>query len=176
MIIKKVKSCHWKRTYKYGIELPHLVAEALAIDCRMGNTFWADVTAKEMKNVQIAFKFPEDGVAPPGFTEIKCHVIFDAKIALVRKARFLARGHLTDPPKESVFSGVVMRDSIQTAFLVAASNDPDILAADVQNACLNAPTKEKHWFKAGLEFGPDQVGQPIIIVRALHRLKSSGAR
>ena len=75
-----------------------------------------------------------------------------------------------------MFSIVVTRDSIWIAFLVAALNDLDILAADVQDAYLNAPTKEKYWFKAGLEFGPDQVGQPIIIVRALYRLKSSGAR
>ena len=57
-----------------------------------------------------------------------------------------------------------------------ALNDLNILAADVQNAYLNAPTEEKCWFKAGLEFGPDQVGQPVIIMRALHGLKSSGAR
>ena len=118
----------------------------MAIDHRMGTTFWADTTAKEMKNVQIAFKFPEDGVVPPGHTEIKSHVIFDTKNALVRKARFVTRGHLTDPPKESVFSRVVTRDSIWTAFVAAALNVPDILAADVQNAHPNAPTKEKCWF------------------------------
>ena len=62
------------------------MAEALAIDCRTGTTFWADAIAKEMKNVQIAFKFPEDGVVPPGFTEIKCHMIFDIKSTLAREA------------------------------------------------------------------------------------------
>ena len=153
-----------------------IVAEVLAIDCRTGTTFWADAIAKEMKNVQVAFKFPEDGVVPPSFTEIKCHMIFDTKSTLARKARFVARGHLTDPPKESVFSSVVTRDSIETAFLAAALNNPDILGADVPNAYLDALTKEKYWFKAGLEFGPDQVGQPIIIMRALHGLKSPGAR
>ena len=154
-IIKKVKSCHWKRTHKHRIKLQHSVAEVLAIDCRTGTTFWADAIAKERKNVQMAFKFPEDGVAPPGFTEIKCYMIFDMKSVLARKARFVAGGHLTDPPKESVFSSVVTRDSIWIAFLAAASSDPDIPAADVQNACQNAPTKEKCWFKAGIEFGPD---------------------
>ena len=175
-IIKKVKSRYWKRTHKYGIELPHSVEEALAIDRRTGTTFWADAIAKEMKNVRVAFDFPEDGKPPPGFKEIKCHMIFDIKSDLTRKARFVAGGHLTDPPKESVFSSVVTRDSIRIAFLAAALNDLDVLAADVQNAYLNAPTKEKCWFKAGLEFGSDKVGHPVIIVRALYGLKSSGAR
>ena len=145
-IIKKVKPCHWKRTHKHGIELPHSVAEALVIDCRTGTTFWADAMAKEMKKAQMTFKIPEDDVVPPRFTEIKCHMIFDTKSALVRKARFMTGGHLTDPSKESVFSGVVTRDSIWTAFVAAALNVPDILAADVQNAHPNAPTKEKCWF------------------------------
>ena len=175
-IIKKVKSRYWKRTHKYGIELPHSVKEALAIDKRTGTTFWADAIAKEMKNIMVAFEFPEDGKLPPGFKEIKCHMVFDIKSTLVRKARFVAGGHMTDPPKESVFSSVVTRDSVRMAFLAAALNDLDTLAGDVQNACLNAPTKEKCWFKAGLEFGPDRVGQPVMIVRAMYGLKSSGAR
>ena len=41
-IIKKVKSQYWKCTHKYGIELPHSVEEALAIDEQMGTTFWHD--------------------------------------------------------------------------------------------------------------------------------------
>ena len=175
-IIKKVKSRYWKRTHKYGIELPHSVKEALEIDRKTGTTFWADAIAKEMKNVMVAFEFPEDGIVPPGFKEIQCHMVFDIKSSLQRKARFVAGGHMTDPPKESVFSSVVTRDSIRIAFTYAALNGLDILAADVQNAYLNAPTKEKCWFKAGLEFGPDRVGQPVIIVRALYGLKSSGAR
>jgi Reverse transcriptase (RNA-dependent DNA polymerase) len=51
----------------------------------------------------------------------------------------------------------------------------DVLACDVQNAYLNASTKEKNWFKAGIEFGPDNVGKLVLIVRALYGLRSSGA-
>ena len=175
-IIKKVKSRYWKRTHKYGIELPHSVKEALAIDKRTGTTFWADAIAKEMKNVNIAFEVMEDGTPPVGYKEITCHMVFDIKSSLKRKARFVAGGHLTDPPKESVYSSVVTRDSVRIAFTIAALNGLDILAADVQNAYLNAPTKERVWFKAGLEFGPDNVGKPVKVVRALYGLKSSGAR
>ena len=72
---------------------------------------------------------------------------------LTRKARLVARGHMTDPPKESTYSRVVSRDSIRIAFTLAALNDLDVLSADVQGAYLNAPTKEKVYTIAGLEFG-----------------------
>ena len=61
--------------------------------------------------------------------------------------------------------------------MLAALNDLDVLSADVQRAYLNAPTKEKvYTTAAGLEFGADKVGRPVLIVRALYGLKSSGAR
>lgn len=175
-ILKKVKSRYWKRTHKYGVELPKAVAEALAIDKRTGTTFWRDAIEKEMKNVSCAFQFQDNDKVPIGYKHIDCHMIFDIKSDLTRKARFVAGGHQTDPPKESVYSSVVSRDSIRIAFTVAALNGLDILAADVQNAYLNAPTKEKVYTTAGLEFGPDNVGRPVLIVRALYGLKSSGAR
>jgi hypothetical protein len=59
--------------------------------------------------------------------------------------------------------------------MLAALNDLDVLSADVQGAYLNAPTKEKAYTIAGLEFGADKVGRPVLIVRALGS-KSSGAR
>ncbi len=109
-----------------------------------------------------------------GFQEIKCHMIFDVKMDLTRKARFVAGGHLTEPPASITYSSVVSRDSVRIAFLLAAMNDLDILACDVGNAYLNAPCREKVWFVAGPEFGSRQ-GTVIKIVRALYGLKSSGA-
>ena len=95
---------------------------------------------------------------------------------LRRKARLVAGGHKTDPPKESTYSSVVSRDSVRIAFTIAALNGLDVLAGDVQNAYLNAPTKERTYITAGLEFGPENVGRPALIVRALYGLKSSAAR
>jgi hypothetical protein len=92
----------------------------------------------------------------------------------MRKARLVGGGHQTEVPKESTYSSVVSRDKI--AFLYAALNDLDILSADVQNAYLNAPTKEKLYTTAGLEFGLNNVNRPVLIVRALYGLQSSGAR
>lgn len=176
-IIKKVKSRYWKKTHKYGIELPKTVERALKIDDETGTDFWRRAIEKEMKNVMPAFEFRDNDKIPDFYKKIDCHMVFDVKIGdLTRKARFVAGGHMTDPPKDSTYSSVVSRDSVRIAFLVAALNDLDVLAADVQNAYLNAPTKEKVYTIAGLEFGPQNVGRPVLIVRALYGLKSSGAR
>jgi Reverse transcriptase (RNA-dependent DNA polymerase) len=97
-------------------------------------------------------------------------MIFDVKAeTLQRKARFVAGGHLTDPPS------VVSRDSVRLFFLIAALNDLDVSACDVQNAYINAPTKEKVWFRAGSKLGEHE-GKVVVIIRALYGLKSSGAR
>jgi len=163
-------------THKYGVELPKSVKETLEIDRRTGTYFWRNAIDKEMKNVMPAFEFSNDNKAPIGFKHIDCHMIFDVKmIGLVRKARFVAGGHMTDPPIESVYSSVVTRESVRIMFLIAALNDLDILGADVQNAYINVRTKEKVYTTAAPEFGSN-AGRPAIIVCALYGLKSSGAR
>ncbi len=141
--IIKGKGKYWSRTHKYGIELPKSVAEALEIDRRTGTTFWREAIEKEMKNVSKAFKFNDDDSIPIGYKHITCHMVFDIKmIGLVRKARLVAGGHLTAPPSDSVYSSVITRESVQIMFTIAALNDLDLLGADIQNAYINAPTKE----------------------------------
>jgi hypothetical protein len=174
--ISKVKTRYWKRTHKYGIEIPKSVKEALAIDEETGTTYWRDAIAKEMRNVSPAFEFRDDDVMPPGYKHIDCHMIFDIKIDLTRKARLVAGGHQTEVPKESVYSSVVSRDSVRIALMIATLNGLQVLCADVQNAYLNAPTNERCYTTAGPEFGRERVGRPVLIVRALYGLRSSGAR
>ena len=175
-IIAKIKSKYWERSHKYGIRIPKSVEEALAIDRANGNHYWRNAIEKEMGNNRVAFKIlKENKVVPPGRTQIKCHMIFDVKFDFTRKARFVAGGHLTKPPSSITYSTVVTRDSVRIAFMIAALNDLDILAADIGNAYLNAPCREKVYFFAGTEFGTENKGRPVIIVRALYGLKSSGA-
>jgi hypothetical protein len=100
---------------------------------------------------------------------------FRCEMDFTRKARYVAGGHMTDPPTSLTYSSVVSRDSVRIAFLLAALNDLEIKAADIGNAYLNAPTREKVYTTAGAEFGPELQGRLIVIVRALYGLKSSGA-
>ncbi len=113
--------------------------------------------------------------APVGSKWIPCHVIFDIKMDFTRKARFVAGGHVTNPPTSITYSSIVARDSVRLAFLIAALNELDILSADIGNAYLNAPTKEKVHTTCGMEFGHEYLGCISVIRRALYGLKSSGA-
>ena len=69
---------------------------------------------------------------------------------------------------------MVSRDSVRIILLVAALNDLDVQGADIQNAFLNAPNKEKVWLCAGPEFG-ELEGKNYIVKRALYGLKSAGS-
>ena len=85
---------------------------------------------------------------------------------LTRKARYVAGGHLTDPPSSMTYAIAVGRETVRIALLVAALNDLKILAGDIQHAYLNAFTKENNEWKA-------DKGKFIVITRALYDLKSS---
>jgi hypothetical protein len=82
---------------------------------------------------------------------------------------------MTDPPAAATYASVVSRESLCIALTAAALNDLNLLAADIQNAYLNAPITEKIWTTLGAEFGEDLRGRKAIIVRALYSLKSAGA-
>ena len=184
-IIKKVKAKYWRTTHKFGIRLPKTVEEALQIDVENANTLWRDAIEKEMRKAKVSYNAIQDATpqdvrsnkcdALRGHQEIKCHIIFDVKMDFTCKARFVAGGHMTEAPSSITYSSVVSRESVKIAFLVAALNDLDIMSCDIGNAYLNAPCREKIWFVAGKECGPDLEGKPCKLVRALYGLKSSGA-
>ena len=176
-IIAKSNSKYWQRSYKYGIRVPKSVEEALDIDKEEGNTFWADAIEKEMKKIRPSFQlYTGDTNDLIGYQEITTHFIFDIKLGenFRRKARLVADGHKTETPRAVTYSSVVSRDSVRICLLIAALNDLDILSADVENAYLTAPCREKCWTIGGKEFGSNQ-GKPFIITKALYGLKSSGA-
>ena len=176
-IISKVKSKYWERTHKYGIRVPKNVKEAERIDAENGDTQWRDAIAMEMKNNRIGFETfegnPEELV---GYEEISAHLIFDVKLSenFRRKARYVADGHRVESPPSVTYSTVVSRDSVRILLLVAALNDLELSGCDVQNAFLSADNLEKHWIRAGPEFGAEQ-GKIFIVRRALYGLKSASA-
>jgi hypothetical protein len=163
---------------KFKIEVPTSVDHALEIDTKNRHTFWADAITKEMKDVRIAFQCLNAGDrAPIGFKWIKCHMIFDIKIEdFRRKARMVAGGHMTGAPTTMTYASVVSRETVRIALTIAALNDLEVKAADILNAYISAPIKEKVWLWCvlGPEFGPD-TGKSAIIARALYGLKSAGA-
>jgi hypothetical protein len=75
-----------------------------------------------------------------------------------------------------VYSSFVSRGSVFIALTISSLNNVNVLAADLQNAYLNAPTKERCYTIAVPEFGPDNEDRPVLVVRALYGLRSSGAQ
>ena len=144
--------------------MPKSVLEALAIDWQMGTDFWHHAIEKEMHNIMPAFEFWDDDKMPVGYKCIDSHMVFDVMFDLIQKACFVAGGHQMEETKNMTYSSVVSRDSIRITFTLAALNDLDVLSADVQNAYLNVPMKEKVYMMAGPEFGLDKVGWPVLIV------------
>ena len=112
---------------------------------------------------------------PEGYTKIRCHFVYDIKHDGRFKSRFVAGGHMTDTPAESVYSGVVSIPGIRMVTFLAELNELELWAADIGNAYLCSVTKEKVCFTAGPEFG-DKEGYTFIIIKAQYGLKTSGRR
>jgi len=106
---------------------------------------------------------------------IRCHRHFELKLDLKCKARYVAGGHMTNPPTSLAYSSMVARDSIQLAFLIEAVNDLQIVTTGIGNAYLNATTKENVHTIFGAEFGKRVIGRTVVIHKALYGLKTSGA-
>ena len=130
--------------------------QAQQIDAKSGNTLWWDAICKEMKNVTPAFEAFEGSVEQLSsrFQEIKCHIIYDVKIGenLNSKVCLVVGGHTTGAPATLTYSSVISRNSVRIALTVAALNELEVMACDIQNAYLTADCREKIWTQAGPEF------------------------
>ena len=175
-IIAAINKRVTKKGYQFGIEVPSTVAEAIQIDRKNGNTLWQDAIKTEMDTVSIAFRvLDDDEEIPPGYQQISCHLICTVKMEnFKRKARYVAGGHTTEPPATLTYSSVVSRETVRIALTLAALNNLEVKAADVEGAYLTAPNTEKIWTKLGPEFGAD-AGKKAIVERALYGLRSTGA-
>ena len=89
--------------------------------------------------------------------------------------RLVADGNRVPDPAVSTYSRVVSRESVRIALTYAALMELDIMAADIGNAYLQAPTSGKYYTKLGPEFGPEYEGRLVFVVRAACGLKEAGA-
>jgi hypothetical protein len=146
-IISAVNGRYWRQTHKYGIRVPKSVKEAFSIDKENGDHRWAESIQKEMNNVRVAFRILEDGEeVPPTDQFMNCHLVFDIKFDGFRfKSRMVAGGHMIDTPPFLTYASVVSRETVRIALLMASLHDLEVMAADVENAYLTAPTSERVW-------------------------------
>ena len=101
--------------------------------------------------------------------------MYDVKHNGRHKARLVAGDHLTSPPLESVYSGVVSLRSLRIVIFLAKFNDLKLWRADIGNVYLEVHTSKKVYIIAGPEFG-EKESHTLIINKALYGLKSLGAR
>ena len=175
--VQMAKKRKLNNRYKYGIEVPSNIKQALELDAKNGNTHWRDALAKEMKALSDmkVFNILEPGSKPPeGHQFIPIWIIFEVKADLRRKARLLTGGHITKVPTWDCYSSVASKQSVRLAFLAASLNSLDLVMVDVGNAYVNALCKEKVYAIAGPEFG-DLQGCIVVIVKALYGLQGLGS-
>ena len=80
-------------------------------------------------------------------------------------------GHLTPDPVGSIYSGVVSTRSLRLSVFLAKLNNMEVWGADIENAYLEATTKEKLYIVAGPEV--EELQRHIIVIhKALYGLKS----
>ena len=127
-----------------------------------------------MSNVGVALKILEKWESPPpGYTKSSGPIVVGVCMSLQRKSRWVKDGHHTPDPDKSSYTGVVSRESILILLTHAALHGVPVMAADVQNSYLQAPTSEKHFVICGPEFVIEYIDKKAIITRSLYGGKVS---
>ena len=86
---------------------------ASEMDLNNGNNFWVKAIKKEMTNFGISFEIlDEDKSSPVGWSKESGHLIFDVKMDINQKDRWVLDGHRSADPVGSTYAGVVSRDSV----------------------------------------------------------------
>ena len=121
------------------------------MDENNGDKIWKYANEKEVKNVRAAFKIITiGGKPPPGYHKILCHMIFDINMEdLGHKARFVAGGHVTEPPATINYASAVSRETISIVIAVAALNYLQVMMAYIHNSYIQSPVAEKIWAVLG---------------------------
>ena len=164
--------------YKFGVQVPQSIRQAISLDKANNNHRWRDAANKEVDQLDEYEVFEDLGLgAPPpeGYQKISVKMIFDVKHDLRRKGRLVGGGHLTEPNKDESYSGVISLRALRLAITLGELNGLKIMVGDIGNAYLEAYTKEKVYIIAGPEFG-EREGHTLVIRKALYGLRSSGAR
>ena len=118
------------------------------------------------KNVEFVFTFQEEDVVPV-CQKIRCQMISNIMLNEPRKAHFVVNGYVTKEQGKSVFFSLVSRKLVRLVTL----NDMKAMSCGIHNAYLNIETNEKI-----IPLQNQSLGQPILIMRALHGLCSRGTR
>ena len=80
-----------------------------------------------------------------GYKKDSGHQIFDIKMDFTRKVQWVKNGHLTPDLEDLKYPGVVSCESVRIALTYDALHKTQVLAADIRNTYLQAPTSENRY-------------------------------
>eukprot|EP00957_Ditylum_brightwellii_P066771 5067094-Ditylum_brightwellii.AAC.1 len=152
---------------------------AIELEKKNGNTLWQDAMAKEVKSLtdMDCFEFHKKGNVPKeDYQHTTLHMVFNVKQDLQHKAQLVTEGHLIDILDNEVYSSMVKGISVKLLHVIAHSACLDALCSDIGNTYVNAYTTEKVYVVAGLEFGEENVGKIVMILKVLYGLATSCVR
>ena len=121
-----VKSRFAQATHKYGIEILCTIDKAFKLDEKNKDMFWCDVVNKKIENLKVVFDILLEGKSsPPTYRKASSNIIFDIRITLERKARWVKDGHLVNMRRSS------LQESARIALAYASLNDLSICGCDI---------------------------------------------
>lgn len=130
---------------KFGVEVFKNTKAALNLDLENGDNLWKEAMKTEIDSINACktFRVLEDNEPlPPGYKCIPYHCIYDVKFDGRRKCRLVAGGHMTETPKEDIFSGVIGMEAVRLGFVLADLNQLHICAGDVgMHSCMGSPKR-----------------------------------
>ena len=117
--------------YQHGFQVPKDYNDAIRLNKEKKDTHCQDAMDLELTQIHEYKVFKDTGkaqfhngkaVTPDGFQKIRVHFVY------------VADGHLTKEPVESIYSGVVSLRSVRMVVFLSQLNDLEIWGADVGNA------------------------------------------
>jgi hypothetical protein len=108
--ILKVSASPANIKYKFNIQVPKGIKNAIDLDKNNGNQLWQETIKTELKqpiDYQTFIVLDSGEDIPTGYQKIPYRMIFDVKYDLRHKARLVAGGNWTGNDKEDIYSGVV---------------------------------------------------------------------
>jgi hypothetical protein len=132
--------------YKFGIQVPKGIKNAIDLDKNNGNQLWQEAIKTELKQLtdyQTFIVLDSGEGIPTGYQKIPYRMAFDVKYDLRHKARVVAGGNWTVNDKADIYFGVVRMDTGIIGFFLRELYGLSCCTCDIGNAFLYGKTKEK---------------------------------
>jgi hypothetical protein len=132
--------------YKFGIQVPKGIKNAIDLDKKNGNQFWQEAIKTELKQLtdyQTFIVLDSGEVIPTGYQKIPYNMIFDLKYNVRNKSRLVAGGNWTVNDKEDIYSEVVRMDTVRIGFFLGELYGLSCCACGIGCTFLYGKTKEK---------------------------------